>query len=114
MLDYLSHILQMQAENMSVFCDILIMFILPIIMINRLTRLKSISDYYCKVIIYGTISLSVNFFMLWYGTSLSAELDKFLRFSSLFNTFVVLAVIAVIQVTMLYLEKEDLRKGAKQ
>ena len=110
MLDYLSHILQMQAENMSVFCDILMMFAFPIIMINRLTRLKSISDYYCKAIIYGTTSLSVNFFMLWYATSLSAGLDKFLRFSSLFNTFVVLVVIAVMQVTMLYLEKDDLRK----
>lgn len=51
--------------------------------------------------------------MLWYGTSLSAGLDKFLRFSSLFNTFVVLVVVAVIQVTMLYLEKHDLRKEAK-
>lgn len=113
MLDYLSHILQMQAENISVFYGMLMTFVLPIIMINRLTRLKSISDYYRKVIVYGTMSLSVNFFMLWYGTSLSTELDKFLRFSSLFNTFVVLTVIAVMQVTMLYLEKHDLRKEAK-
>ena len=82
-------------------------------MINRLTQLKSIIDYYCKIIIYGGTSLSVNFFMLWYGTSLSAGLDKFLRFSSLFNTFVVLFVIAIVQVTMLYLEKHDLRKEAK-
>lgn len=95
---------------MGIFFYVLIMFTLPIIMINRLTRVKSINDYYCKVIIYGTISLSVNFFMLWYDTSLSTGLDKFLRFSSLFNTFVVLVVIAVIQVTMLYLEKHDLRK----
>lgn len=110
MLDYLSHILQTQVENMSVFCDMLMMFVLPIIMINRLTRLKSISDYYRKVIAYSVISLSVNFFMLWYGASLNTGLDKFLRFSSLFNTFVVLTVIAVMQVTMLCLEKENLRK----
>lgn len=110
MLDYLSHILQTQVENMSVFCDMLMMFVLPIIMINRLTRLKSISDYYRKVIVYSVISLSVNFFMLWYGVSLNTGLDKFLRFSSLFNTFVVLTVIAVMQVTMLCLEKENLRK----
>lgn len=98
---------------MSAFCDILMMFVLPIIMINRLTRLKSINDYYRKVIVYGVMSLSVNFFTLWYGTSLSTGFDKFLRFSSLFNTFVVLAVIAVMQVTMLYLEKDDLRKEIK-
>lgn len=98
---------------MGIFFYVLTMFVLPIIMINRLTRLKSISDYYCKIIVYGGTSLSVNFFMLWYGTSLSAGLDKFLRFSSLFNTFVVLVVVAVIQVTMLYLEKHDLRKEAK-
>lgn len=114
MLDYLSYILQMQAENMSVFCDMLIIFILPIIMINRLTKLKSISDYYRKVIVYGVMSLSVNFSMLWYGASLNIELDKFLRFSSLFNTFVVLTVIAVIQVAMLCLKKDDLRKEVER
>ena len=114
MLDYLNHILQAQVESMSVFCDMLITFILPIVMINRLTQVKSINDYYCKVIIYGGISLSVNFFMLWYGTSLSAGLDKFLRFSSLFNTFVVLTVIAVIQVAMLCLKKDDLRKEVER
>lgn len=95
---------------MSVFCDMLITFILPIVMINRLTQLKSINDYYCKIIIYGGTSLSVNFFMLWYGTSLSAGLNKFLRFSSLFNTFVVLAMIAIMQVTMLWLEKHNLKE----
>lgn len=91
----------------------LIMFILPIIMINRLTKLKSISDYYRKVIVYGVMSLSVNFSMLWYGASLNIELDKFLRFSSLFSTFIVLIVIGIMQVTMLCLEKDDLRKKAE-
>lgn len=69
MLDCLNHILQAQVENMSVFGDMLIMFVLPIIMINRLTKLKSISDcyrkinYYYKIIVYGVISLSANFFI---------------------------------------------------
>lgn len=111
--DYLNHILQSQGESMSVFGDVITIFVLPIIMINRLMRIKSINDYYRTVIIYGGTSLSFNFFMLWYGTSLSAGLDKFLRFSGLFNTFVVLAVIAIVQVTMLCLEKHDLRKKAK-
>ena len=82
-------------------------------MINRLTKLKSISDYYRKVIVYGVMSLSVNFSMLWYGASLNIELDKFLRFSSLFSTFIVLIVIGIMQVTMLCLEKDDLRKKAE-
>lgn len=64
LLDYLNHMLQAQVESMDAFFYILTMFTLPIIMINRLMRVKSDSDYYCKAIIYGTISLSFNFFML--------------------------------------------------
>ena len=110
MLDQLCHLLQAQTANIIVFFDILIIFVLPIAMIDRLTKIKSMIDFRRKLTLWSSLSLITSFAALYGGRSLNSGLDKFLHFSSLFNIFVVLAVIAIMHIGLLWLEKDDLKE----